>query len=374
MRFLTILFCTFSLFGIAQNSSLTTADQVQDFGTLKDIYSIKTAFVLRNTNAKKLYVMRADAAYGIKVRINSKMIAPGDTSTLHILMEPKKEGKFEEKISIVTSTDAQPFVLTIKGDIERIERDDKTACYSFSNTPKQEKDDEEKKVFVMPTFPKINLDSIRKPNIRLPSLKRPKTTEEQPTKEEIVGLDERYYKSNNITFIIDVSSSMRKEERLNLLKSALLTFSEELRAIDIVNIVAYSDSARTLVKGMKGNNTELFTAIIDSLHAKGPTMGATAILYATDIALEAYQENGNNQLFLITDGKFSFNDYHFKKWTTKMSNRKLVLSAIAVGNDKCAMTDLPVLAEKTKGSYIAIQNDADTKSLILEEIKMRSKK
>lgn len=291
----------------AQNSIIETDSPIQDFGVLENINNIRSEFIIKNNGAKSLYVLRADTKFGIKVRINNKTIAPGDTSTLYVFMEPKVIGKFNEEIKLITSADAQPYVLTIKGDIKSIKFDDKTACFYFNksnkkNTPTQG--------VSIPLFNTSIKDTAKT---------KPVIIKDTPTEEV---LDRRIYKSNNITFLIDVSSSMKDSLKLPLMKESMHAIISTLRDIDNVNIITYSDEARIIKQGVSGDNKKMLNKCVSELIAKGPTMGAQAILFSLDVTLHHYLEDGNNQLFLITDGKFKFTDEHYEQWKQKVGEKK----------------------------------------------------
>ena len=122
----------------AQNSTIAVDYSSQNFGTIEDVNTIKTEFIITNNGAKDLHVLRADTDRSMKVRINKKTIPPGDTSMLHVTIILQRTGTLSEDIKLVTSTDASPFVLHVEGNIKSIKHDDKTACFYFSKSQKND--------------------------------------------------------------------------------------------------------------------------------------------------------------------------------------------------------------------------------------------
>jgi hypothetical protein len=377
IRLLFIFLLFFNVFfALSQNSTIETDFTVQDYGKLENINNIQSEFIIKNNGTKNLYVLRADAKQGIKVRINKKTIPPGDTSTLYVYIEPKTTGRFNEEIKIVTSADALPFILYVKGDVKSIKGDDKTACFYF-NKPKKRVAGNYPPIQFPATIPKKHSDSVAIPDtiVAIPDtikkVEAIKPIVPEPPKEE---LDRRIYKPNNITFLIDVSTSMKDSMKLPLMKQAMYALISALRDIDNVNVITYSDSARIIKEGVKGDEKTILRECVSKLKAKGPTMGAEAILFSLDIALKNYLDTGNNQLFLITDGVFKFADEHYQLWKEKVGDKNIALSIIALGSDKQAMTQLQAMATKRKGSFMWIKNRGNAKTIVLDEIKKRAKK
>jgi Mg-chelatase subunit ChlD len=360
-RSVVILFLLWSkTLVFAQNSTIESDSKVQNFGKLENVNNIQSQFIIKNNGSKNLYVLRADTKQGIKVRINKKMIPPGDTSTLYIYIEPKTTGKLDEEIQLVTSADVLPYILKVKGEIKSIKADDKTACFYF-NQPKRKNTTGYPPIIFPVNNSEKNSDTIKTEN-----------KEQIPEVTEV--LDRRIYKPNNITFLIDVSSSMKDSLKLPLMKESMYSLISVLRDIDKVNIITYSDEARIIKEGVNGDNKTVLNKCVEGLKAKGPTMGADAILFSLDEALHHYLENGNNQLFLITDGVFKFADVYYEKWKEKVGDKTIVLSIIALGKDQKAIVQLQSMAAKREGSFLRILNHTDAKTVVLEEIKWRAKR
>lgn len=375
-RFLVCATCVFAAYVInAQNSTIYVDQTKHDYSDLENIYTLKSEFIIKNNGIKNLYLMRADAEKDVKILAHKKTIPVGDTTLIEVFYQPTKTGKFQRKISLVTSADGLPFMLEISGNIKSIKTDDKTACYYFGK-PKHTKSDP----VVIPTKPiqtitykPVNKDTIIDGFDTITgTVIETKPVEVFTANDE--GLSRFKYEPNNIVFLLDVSRSMRDSSRLPLLKRAIMEMITNLRDIDKISIVTYADSILLKCQAFPGTEREKLKNILDPLYAKGYTRGAKAVLFSLDIALKNYISEGNNQLFLATDGKFTFSEAYQKEWIKKTTGKDVILSVVGLGNDEEAMKNLQGIAKFGKGSFIHIKDFEKDKTLLIDEIKLRSER
>ncbi|MFL5753954.1 MAG: VWA domain-containing protein [Bacteroidia bacterium] len=358
----------------AQNAGIQVPDKIHDYGALENIYTLESEFIIKNTNPKKLYFLRADVSRSMKVHITKKGVESGDTALLTVIYQPASTGRFSEDIKLVTSADAEPLILTLKGVIRSIKTDDKTACYYFG---KPHKNTGEPVAIVFPSNP-VTVKPAKPADSSLvkPVLPAIGTEPKDTVKTELpatTALDKKEYKPNNVIFLVDVSGSMRDSLKLPLMKEALYVMMKAMRDIDKITFITYSDSIKLLCEGVPGTEKKQLEHIVRGLKTSGYTKGAKAILYSLDVALQNYIPEGNNQIFLATDGKFTFYEGHYRQWTEKLGEKQVILSTICFGNDKDAVANLKGISEKGKGSFIRIKNRNHTDA-VLEEVKLRSKR
>jgi Ca-activated chloride channel homolog len=189
-------------------------------------------------------------------------------------------------------------------------------------------------------------------------------------------LDVNLYRPNNLIFLIDVSGSMKDSDKLPLLKKALGTLLEPVRAIDNISIITYSDEARIVVPTTTGAEKRRVASIVDTLKAGGLTAGSKGLNEAYLLANQSYIPQGNNQIILATDGAFrvSQKDRRMIEASAKDLDRPIVLSVVAFGNKENALDMLAGLSKLGGGSAMEVRKASQAENVLLDEIKKRSLK
>jgi hypothetical protein len=234
---------------------------------------------------------------------------------------------------------------------------------------------------------KKQIDSLITPVIpEEPILIRPKQNtvvqEEEPTPVYIPvaytdsGFNSYKYKPNHLIFIIDISGSMQDSTKLYYLKRSIKEITSVIRLQDHITLIAYTNKVKVVFENINGLNKNTIDSYIDSLEAGGGSNGSRSIVMAYELAKTHYIPNGNNQIFLATDGllnssKLSNQDL-YKIASKGYRQNKIKLSSIGFGKDAKAIEFLERLAKSGRGNFIRINNlDSDVFNLI-EEVKTQS--
>ena len=109
----------------------------------------------------------------------------------------------------------------------------------------------------------------------------------------------------NLVFLIDVSGSMERPNRLPLVKQSLALLVDELREQDRVAIVVYAGAAGWCCRPRPAASKQRILAALEGLEAGGSTAGGAGIRLAYDVARENFIRGGNNRVILCTDGDFN---------------------------------------------------------------------
>lgn len=349
-------------------------------GTIAEAAEIKGDLVLRNSSDKKVYLMRADADRAVKVYAAKKTLQPGDTTLLVISFVPEASGKFTKTIRLVASDRGQPYELELSGSILKVKTNDLDACYYFGQQRRNPAGPVEPIVVTEP--PRQRDNSNRMPDPAQPKqpeqpVSPPKTDlpkKEEPQKETSRELSRLEYKPNNILFLVDVSGSMKDSMKLPLMKEALHVLIDAVRDIDRISFVTYADSVKVIVEGISGADKESLHRTVNALKAHGLTRGNKAILFSQQLAQKHFIAEGNNQVFLSTDGKFRFYPDDVKKWQDRQADGRIVLSTVAFGSDREAIKNLKEIAHNGEGSFIHIKKRSGGREKLLEEIRERSRR
>jgi Ca-activated chloride channel family protein len=106
----------------------------------------------------------------------------------------------------------------------------------------------------------------------------------------------------NLTFVIDVSGSMDREDRLEAVKDALEMLVDELKPSDRVGIVIYGDTGRVILEPTAVEGRDQVIGAIRSLYPGGSTNAEEGLVLAYRLAEAAYTEGAINRVILCSDG------------------------------------------------------------------------
>ncbi len=212
-------------------------------------------------------------------------------------------------------------------------------------------------------------------------------TEEEPEpieieEEPVIEFDEKtgalskdIFQANNIVFLIDVSLSMRDNNKLEELKTSMKNLAGKLRDIDQLTIITYNNRSAVAMPTTSADQKATINAVIDGLVPKGSTRGVKGLEKAYRTAEDNFIYSGNNQIILATDGKFSevdTDDKSFYRLVKNGSKEGVILSVLGFGQDKKAAAVMSKLAKSGDGAYIPVTEGEE--QVLLEEIMSRSRK
>lgn len=204
-------------------------------------------------------------------------------------------------------------------------------------------------------------------------------SEEPPSDfKENGSLNSSKYLSNNIVFLIDVSGSMDKDQKLERLKRSMIKLVNVLRDEDRVTIITYATTVVIEQQPISAKYKEIVVQTIENLEAGGKSRGEEGLNIAYELAQTNFIENGNNIVFLASDGLFNSKNFKesrvFKKARKMASKENIKLSAVAFGTNSKALAFLSELSSNGQGGYIHIQADMLHENALLEEIMKQSLK
>ncbi|WP_225037171.1 VWA domain-containing protein [Winogradskyella sp. SM1960] len=190
-----------------------------------------------------------------------------------------------------------------------------------------------------------------------------------------IGLQGKTYDNaelpaSNLTFLIDVSGSMRSQNKLPLLKSAFKLLVNQLREKDKVSIVVYAGAAGVVLEPTSGNNKEAILTALNNLSSGGSTAGGAGIELAYKLAEKNFKKNGNNRVILATDGDFNVgasSDNDMKTLIEEKRKSGVFLSVLGFGYGNYKDSKLEVLADKGNGNHAYIDNMQEAQKVFGKE-------
>lgn len=115
-------------------------------------------------------------------------------------------------------------------------------------------------------------------------------------------VSEENRKPANLIFVIDVSGSMNRENRLGLVKKSLRLLVDKLRPEDKIGIAVYGSSGRKILEPTGLENRRQILDAIDSLESEGSTNAEEGILIGYTMADRAFEPGRINRVILCSDG------------------------------------------------------------------------
>jgi len=106
----------------------------------------------------------------------------------------------------------------------------------------------------------------------------------------------------SLTFVVDTSGSMDRDNRIGLVKVALERLVNELDEDDSVAIVTYSDGAQVLLEPTSVRDRGEILDAIDDLRTNGSTNLEAGLLRGYELADDAFIRDGINRVILASDG------------------------------------------------------------------------
>ena len=192
----------------------------------------------------------------------------------------------------------------------------------------------------------------------------------------LVGLQgEQVSESNippsNFVFLIDVSGSMNRPNKLPLVKQSLRILIGNLRPIDKVAIVVYAGAAGLVLESTPGSNKQKILGAIDQLQAGGSTAGGAGIKLAYKVAKENLILKGNNRVILASDGDFNVgasSDAEMVRLIEEKRNEGVFLTILGYGMGNYKDSKMEQLSNAGNGNYGYIDNILEAKKMFGHEL------
>lgn len=200
---------------------------------------------------------------------------------------------------------------------------------------------------------------------------------EQKTIPELAAIpsdnfDETYFKDVNVIFVIDISSSMKNGEKMNLMKYSLNQLVSKLRPNDNMGMVTYANTADVFQTPTSGANKESLKSSITSLKPSGMTAGGKGIKLGYKEVMKNYDPAKANMVIIITDGAFNKDSDDYQKTVQKYAKKGVVFSVVGIETRERDAKLLQEAAAFGNGRYVPIQKLVDAHSNLTDEIRIAS--
>ncbi len=177
--------------------------------------------------------------------------------------------------------------------------------------------------------------------------------------------------ASNLVFLIDVSGSMRSDDKIGLLKTSLELLTRELREQDRISIVVYAGASGVVLEPVSGTEKGRIIAALNSLSAGGSTNGAAGIRLAYAMAEQAFVEGGINRVLLATDGDFNVGTTSFEALKDLIEEKRetgISLTTLGFGTGNYNDHLMEQLADAGNGNYAYIDTLNEARKVLVEQM------
>lgn len=172
-----------------------------------------------------------------------------------------------------------------------------------------------------------------------------------------------------LTFVIDVSGSMREESRLELVKHALRLLVGQLDSNDTISIVKFSNDAAVVLPPTSARHRDLIESAIHPLQPEGSTNTESGLRMGYAQASAALTKGAQNRVVLLTDGvaNVGITDPNALVSLVETSRRQgVMLNTIGVGMDNHNDNLLEQLADKGDGLCNYVDDEAEVRRALVD--------
>jgi Ca-activated chloride channel family protein len=164
---------------------------------------------------------------------------------------------------------------------------------------------------------------------------------------------------------------MDMENRLDLVKRALLLLLNQLEPTDKVSLVTYGTTARTVLPPTWVRNSARMRAAIETLKSEGSTNVQAGILLGYEVAKSGFLPEGNNRIVLCSDGVANNGvvtaDGIFATVGAQAA-RGITLSTVGFGMGNYNDVLMEQLAQKGQGNYAYVDRLDEARRIFLENL------
>jgi Ca-activated chloride channel family protein len=176
----------------------------------------------------------------------------------------------------------------------------------------------------------------------------------------------------NLIFVIDISGSMRREDRLESVKSALHVLLDELDEGDSVGLVVYGSRGEIRLEPTDISERSKIAAAIDGLMTGGSTNVHEGLDLAYAMARKNYEAGKVNRLILCSDGVAnsggSTEAEEILSLVRKASDEGVTISTIGFGMGNYNDVLMEKLADKGDGNYYYVDRPAEAQRVFRENL------
>jgi len=174
-----------------------------------------------------------------------------------------------------------------------------------------------------------------------------------------------------LTFIVDTSGSMDRDDRLGLVKDSLELLVDELNDDDTVAIVVYSSGSGVVLEPTEVRNSRRIYDAIDSLTPGGSTNLEAGLREGYELAMDAFRNDGVNRVIIASDGVANAgitDQDDLGRYIRSFADEGIQLVTVGYGMGNFNDTMMEQLADNGDGFYAYIDTVDEAERLFEDEL------
>jgi Ca-activated chloride channel family protein len=178
-------------------------------------------------------------------------------------------------------------------------------------------------------------------------------------------------KPANLVFVIDVSGSMAREDRLGLVKKALRLLVDELTVTDKVGIVVYGSTGRVILEPTSIAHRDRIVAAIESLQSGGSTFAEQGIMLGYQMARKSFESGKINRVILCSDGVANVGRTgadQILKQIKEFADSGITLTSVGFGMGNYNDILLEKLGNKGNGHYAYVDDLPEARRVFVDNL------
>ena len=178
-------------------------------------------------------------------------------------------------------------------------------------------------------------------------------------------------KDATLIFTIDVSGSMEREDRLELVKKSLRLLVDELRPTDEVGIVIYGSSGQVLLEPTSGEDKDEIKDAIDELRPGGSTFVADGLRLAYKMAVDNVEDGRITRVIVLSDGVGNVGDTgsgSILRQVQEHVDQGVTLTTVGFGMGNYNDVLMERLANDGDGSYHYVDELSEARRIFVEDL------
>jgi Ca-activated chloride channel family protein len=175
----------------------------------------------------------------------------------------------------------------------------------------------------------------------------------------------------NLTFLVDVSGSMRSHDKISLVKQSLKFLTENLQPTDTVAIATYAGNTRKVLDRTAVTEKSTILDAVDGLGAGGSTAMNDGLKLAYGLAMKDFDAAHENRVIVLSDGDANVGPRTHSDILKEIASyvkKGVTLSTVGFGMGNYQDTLMEQLANKGNGNYSYIDSMKEAEKVFGQQV------